>query len=282
MPILQDMPIILTAEELLAAQGRNEPQPAMMAVAQKAIALGQTLFAPAALYEEFEVHSVAGERVTLRAEEQRCRGAEVREGISPAPLLPCSPAPLLPCAPAPLLPCSPAPWHLTIGPKADLLAPAKRLLAAVCTIGPALEARVSELYRAGEPLLSYLLDCAGVLALGKVAEAIRCLAEELATERGWGVSAALSPGSLVGWSIQGQRELCALLPVADIGVRLNAYCVLEPHKSASAVIGMGPGYESHEVGSVCRYCSLRDSCWRRRESEAANRQINKSANHQSG
>ena len=157
---------------------------------------------------------------------------------------------------------------LKIGPHADLLAPAKWLLVTVYTIGPALEARVSELYRAGEPLLSYMLDCAGVMALGMVGERLRCLAEERAAGRGWGVSPALSPGSLVGWPVQGQRELCSLLPLADIGVRLNEYCVLEPHKSVSMVIGLGPGYESHEVGSVCHICALRDTCWRRRESEA--------------
>lgn len=252
MPILRDIPIALTAEELLAAQGRNAPQPALVAAAQKAIALGQALYAPAALYEEFEVLDVTGEQVILRTGEQRRKGAGVQGRIPPAPLLSCSPAPLL---------------RLTVGPKADLLAPAQRLLAAVCTIGPALEARVSELYQAGEPLLSYLLDCAAVLALGKVSEAVRRLAEERAAERGWGVSPALSPGGLVGWPVQGQRELCALLPIADISVRLNDYSVLEPHKSASMVIGLGPGYESHQVGSVCRYCSLRDTCWRRRGGE---------------
>jgi hypothetical protein len=157
---------------------------------------------------------------------------------------------------------------LTVGPKSHLLAPAKRLLAAVYTIGPALETRVGELQRAGDLLLSYMLDCAGVMALGLVGERLRRLAEEQAAGRGWGVGPALSPGGLVGWPVQGQRELCALLPLADIGVQLNRYCVLEPHKSVSLVIGLGPGYESHEVGSVCRYCALRDTCWRRRESEA--------------
>ena len=162
---------------------------------------------------------------------------------------------------------------LTVGPKADLLAPAKRLLAAVYTIGPALEARAGELYRAGEPLLSYMLDCAGVMALGMIGQRLRRLAEERATEHGWGVSPSLSPGGLIGWPVQGQRELCALLPLADIGVRLNEYCVLEPHKSVSMVIGLGPGYESHEVGSVCCYCALRDSCWRRQESEIGKSKI---------
>jgi len=243
MPILRDVAISLTVEELLRAQGRNEHQPELVAAAEDAVALGQPLFEPAAVYDEFEVHDVTEERVHLYIGEQG--------GISPAPLLPCSSAPL----------------GLTIGPKADLLAPAQRLLVAIYTIGPALEGQVSELYRAGEPLLSYMLDCVGVMALGMVGERLRRLAEEQAADRGWGVSPALSPGSLVGWPVQGQRELCALLPLADIGVRLNEYCVLEPHKSVSLVIGLGPGYESHEVGSVCHYCALRDTCWRRREGE---------------
>jgi hypothetical protein len=228
MPILQDVTITFTAEELLAAQGRNEGRPGLVASTEEAIALGQTLFAPVAIYDEFEVRGVAGERVELAVDSA----------------------------------------GLTVGPKADLLAPAQRLLVVVYTIGPALQARVGELYRAGKPLLSYMLDCAGVMALGLIGDRVRRLAGEQAAGRNWGVSPSLSPGSLVGWPVQGQRELCALLPLADIGVRLNKYCVLEPHKSVSMVIGLGAGYGSHEVGSVCDYCALKDSCWRRRRSEA--------------
>ena len=234
MPILQDVTITFTAEELLAAQGRNEGRPGLMASTEEAIALGQTLFAPVAIYDEFEVRYVAGERVELAVDTASLTGSA----------------------------------GLAVGPRAHLLSPAKRLLAAVYTIGPALETRVGELQRAGDLLLSYMLDCAGVMALGLVGERLRRLAEEQAAGRNWGVGPALSPGGLVGWPVQGQRELCALLPLADIGVRLNKYCVLEPYKSVSLVIGLGPGYESHEVGSVCRYCALRDTCWRHRESEA--------------
>ena len=260
MPILQDVTITFTAEELLAAQGRNEGRPGLVASTEEAIALGQTLFAPVAVYDEFEVRSVAGARVELAvgaaSSENMYEAAASSHDVAAASLTGSA--------------------GLTVGPKAHLLAPAKRLLAAVYTIGPALETRVGELQRAGDLLLSYMLDCAGVMALGLVGERLRRLAEEQAAAAssharsggGWGVSPSLSPGSLVGWPVQGQRELCALLPLADIGVRLNKYCVLEPHKSVSLVIGLGPGYESHEVGSVCRYCALRDTCWRRRESEA--------------
>jgi hypothetical protein len=239
MSILQDVTIAFTAEELLEAQGRNDGRPALIAAAEEAITMGQTLFAPAAVYDAFEVREVVGERVELAMD-----AASLTEGAG-----------------------------LTVGPKADLLAPAKLLLAAVYTIGPALETRVSELQRSGELMLAYMLDCAGVMALGQVGDRVRRLAAEQAASShvrsggDWGVSPSLSPGSLVGWPVQGQRELCALLPLADIGVRLNPYCVLEPHKSVSMVIGLGPGYGPHEVGSVCDYCALKDSCWRRRESE---------------
>ncbi len=234
MPVLRNIPIALTVNEVLEAQTPRRRRgsglsPAMAEAAQRAIDLAQTLCAPATVYAEFNVQGVTGEHVKVNSP----NGPEKE-------------------------------YSWSIGPHADLLAPATRLLAAVYTIGPALEKRVDALNRAGESLTAYWLDTVGVLALGAVGEALRCIAEEKASERGWGVSAALSPGSLVGWSIQGQRDVCALLPLADISVRLNKHCVLEPHKSASVVVGMGPGYQSHTVGSLCHLCALAGSCWRRR------------------
>ena len=145
------------------------------------------------------------------------------------------------------------------------MAGAARALVAVGTLGPALEERAGALQRQGEPVLSYLLDSAGVLALGAIGEALRCLAEETAAQAGWGLGAALAPGSLVGWALEGQRALCGLLPLDQVGVRLSDYCVLEPHKSFSVLIGLGPGYDARHVGSVCKLCALQDTCWRRRE-----------------
>ena len=154
--------------------------------------------------------------------------------------------------------------RLHIGPKIDLLEPAERVLVSVDTIGPALEKEVERLNARGEILDAYMLDSVGVVALGSVGDALREMAERRAAELGWGVGAALSPGSLVGWPLRGQRELCALLPLETIGVRLSAHYVLEPHKSASMLIGLGPTYPSTRVGSVCRFCSLAETCWRRK------------------
>jgi len=152
---------------------------------------------------------------------------------------------------------------LKIGPHIDLLAPAKEVMVGVRTIGPALEERVNELMQT-DPLLGYMLDSVGVVALGQVGEALHRLAEKRAAERGWHVSPSLAPGSLVGWPMEGQRELFRLIDPSPIGVHLNEQCVMWPYKSGSQLIGLGPGY-GKPMGSVCQFCSLRDHCWRRRD-----------------
>ena len=231
MPILHDIPITLKAEDIIASPNPGHRRPSLLQHAEEAIALGHTLWQPACVYDWFDVLSVEGERATISA-------PNGKEAV------------------------------LHVGPKADLMASARRAIVGVVTVGPALEHKVRELQAAGDSMMSYLLDSAGVVALGAAGEALRCLAEEAAEERGWGVSPSLSPGSLVGWPLRGQHELCGLLPLEQIGVRLTRHAVLEPHKSASGLIGMGPGYESTRVGSVCKYCALQNTCWRRREEPA--------------
>lgn len=228
MPILQNIPISLTVEQVLASQGQRPIRPELRESAEEAIALGQTLWRPRAVYDWFDVRRRQGESVYVAGS----LSSEVA---------------------------------LRVGPKSDLLDHAQRILASVITIGPALEQKVEELQAAGENLKAYLLDCAGVVALGVAGEAIRRLVEETAVSLGWGVSPSLSPGSLVGWPLAGQRELCSLLPLDSIGVKLNSYGVLIPFKSASGIIGLGTGYQATKVGSVCKYCTLQDSCWRRRK-----------------
>jgi len=161
MPTLRDIPVALTAKEIIAAPKTRRINPALLRDAEEAIAVGQTLWQPQAIYEWIDVRQVEGERAILCAS----NGSEA---------------------------------VLNIGPKADLLAPAKRVLVSLITIGPSLEQRVNELQNCGEHMKAYLLDSAGVVALGAAGEALRCLVEDTARELGWGVSPSLSPGSLVG------------------------------------------------------------------------------------
>lgn len=234
MTLQHDFPFILTPEEVALAQYRRRPATipiSLLEAARQAVHLAQTLAAPAAVYDWFPLREVAGREVRL----------DLSSGSR----------------------------QLTVGPHADMLAPARQVLVAVYTIGPALERQVRHLHETGDDLLAFMLDSAGVLALGGIGERLRQQAEEHAARQGWGLSPALAPGSLAGWPVQGQRELCALLPLEEIGVRLNDLCVLEPQKSVSLVIGVGPGYPAAHVGSLCACCALADTCWRRRDDKPA-------------
>jgi len=228
---VRDIPITLTADALLESQvrkGRRAPQSAMARqAAEQAAALALDLARPSAVWDEFAVAGVADETLAL----------QTADGTR----------------------------ELKMGHGASLLGEARRVFVAVWTIGPDLEARATELHQEGDSLLSYMLDAAGVLALGAVGEAVRRIAEGRAAAERWGVSPALSPGSLAGWPVDGQRDLCALLPLGEIGVTLTPYHILRPFKSCSALIGCGPGFPSAHVGALCRYCSLAETCWRRRE-----------------
>jgi len=229
--ILRDIPITLTSEAILESQvrkgHRKSHSPLARQAADMAALMALDLARPAAVWDEFEVAGASDDALVLRTSD----GAR----------------------------------ELKMGQGAAFVREARRVLVAVWTIGPELEMRVNGLHRQGEALLAFMLDTAGVLALGAVGEAVRTTAEQRAAAEGWGVSPALSPGSLVGWAVDGQRDLCALLPLADIGVELSPYCVLRPHKSCSGLIGMGPGFSSAHVGALCRACALADTCWRRRE-----------------
>jgi hypothetical protein len=149
---------------------------------------------------------------------------------------------------------------LHIGIHADLLAFACEALVSVCTIGKALDERVQTLVADNRLFESYLLDTAGVIALGAAGEPISRIIDEKAARRGWGVSRALSPGSLVGWTISDQKALCALLDLTAIGVAVTAAGILTPQKSGSGLVGIGPDYTAKCAGSTCQFCELRHTC----------------------
>lgn len=151
--------------------------------------------------------------------------------------------------------------ELNMGDNACLLEKAEEAVIYVTTIGGKLEKAVNELSRRGNWELGYWLDCAGVLALNAVDREVWTLVESLAEQEGYGVGMSLSPGSLKGWPVEEQRGLCSLLDTNRVGVSVNASYLLVPYKSASNLIGMGPGYNSARVLPACDYCVSEGNCW---------------------
>ena len=148
----------------------------------------------------------------------------------------------------------------TLGRHANLLEAARLAFVAVVTIGPQLEAESRELRATRKALDSLMLDEAGVFPVGKLIERARSIVELDAAARGWGVGAELAPGQLSEWSIAEQILIGRLLDLKSIGVRVTDSGMLVPQKSASLMVGIGPGYESSEVRSPCEYCELNETC----------------------
>lgn len=149
---------------------------------------------------------------------------------------------------------------LTLGSHSDLLRRAEIGLVSVSTIGAALDKKIRELNTEKDYLDAYIYDCMGLLALSKVGDAIKNVAESEAERYGWGVSPSLSPGSLNGWALEEQNKLCSILDLERIRMKKNGGGVLSPFKSVSNLIGLGPGYNSGKVGSDCRVCANRNIC----------------------
>ncbi len=153
--------------------------------------------------------------------------------------------------------------RLHLGRHAHLMDEADLACVAVCTIGGALEQEARELMATGRNLDGYMLGEAGVFALDAVMTRVRRLAEAEAAGRGWGVGAELAPGQLSGWALSEQKALCGHVDVTAIGVSLTEAGMLVPQKSASLLIGIGPGYTATTVGSPCEFCANQATCsWR--------------------
>lgn len=136
---------------------------------------------------------------------------------------------------------------------------ARYALISVYTTGPELERESIEASARGDLLAAYFLDIIGLIVLDRTGQAVKAMAEDQARQLGWGVSPFLSPGSIHGWDLKEQTNLCSLLPLERINVQIQDD-ILSPFKTVSCLIGMGPGYEATQVGSTCQVCSNRHSC----------------------
>ena len=230
MPIHRDIPIHMTAAEVMTAVSRGRRDASWMAApAAKAIEQAMRLIDPVVVFDWVTVTDVEGEGVWV-----------------------------IPAAGG-------NPLQLRLGPHAGLMEGARVALASINSIGGRLDDEIKRLNAQGDALEGYLLDCVGVVALSKVGDAAARMAEDRAREMGWAVGARLAPGSLVGWDTARQTEICDLLPLEAADIRLTDSGLIVPFKSASGLIGVGPGYRETRVGSVCGLCRLKDSCWRRKD-----------------
>ena len=138
---------------------------------------------------------------------------------------------------------------------------------AVCTIGEALEQRVSVLWEARELALASMLDSVGSGAVESLAEYVNDLlcAQGLPALR---VTNRVSPG-YGDWDVAEQQRLFQLCATDAIGVTLNAACMMTPGKSISLMVGAGPQARVDHYFSQCARCWMRDCAYRRTPARAS-------------
>lgn len=142
-------------------------------------------------------------------------------------------------------------------PLADVFPLANELALFAVTLGAKTSERIIKLFEAGDYALGGVLDAAASEAAELAAEHIT--RKTLGKARHAGHAGAhtqalrYSPG-YCGWNLTGQRALFAALEPAKIGITLTDSCLMEPVKSISGVIVMGP-VGIHDFDDEYAFCA---------------------------
>jgi hypothetical protein len=144
-------------------------------------------------------------------------------------------------------------------PLEEIVPGAERLALFVVTLGDAVSREITGLFRTNDPALGYMLDAIASERADRAAELVgehflSRLVEDRSPQPATRVL-AYSPG-YCGWHITGQRKLFDFLRPEEIGVRLNASCLMQPLKSVSGVLVAG-AREIHSFNNDYDFC---DNC----------------------
>ena len=133
---------------------------------------------------------------------------------------------------------------------------------AVCTIGAALERRVTELWDARELPLASMLDSVGSGAVESLAEYVNDVLCQHGLAAGLKVTNRISPG-YGDWDVGEQRAIFRLCRGEPVGVALNDACFMTPGKSISLLAGAGRAARVDHYFSQCARCWMGDCAYRR-------------------
>ena len=140
------------------------------------------------------------------------------------------------------------------------------LACAVCTLGPRLEQRVTELFASRQASLALSLDRLGnvlLLALGRLMQD-RLFADT--ARRGLSMAGELRAGD-PGLALDAQGAVLRLAQASEIGVTLTSGQVMRPVKTTSMVLGVGIDLPPARW-SRCDHCPSRPNCRVARQADA--------------
>jgi hypothetical protein len=140
-------------------------------------------------------------------------------------------------------------------PRSDIFKGLEKVVFCVCTIGPALEERVTALSKAGDMLAAVVLDAIGSAAAEATARYANGRIEEAADAIGLKTSCRASPG-YGDWDVSEQKNLFELVPAGMIGVTLTESSMMVPRKSISFAVHMAEEPVRLRSEGSCRNCDM--------------------------
>lgn len=151
--------------------------------------------------------------------------------------------------------------HLSLGKVVfDMLKQAESAAAFLCTAGKTISLRSRQLMENGDILEGYVVDVIGSLTVEKAMDVIhhKYLKKEC-DGKGVRFSNRYSPG-YCEWHVSDQQVLFRLFPEDFCHVSLTPSSLMQPIKSISGIIGIGPSIRFSKY--TCSKCDIKDCIYR--------------------
>ncbi|MCG6187904.1 vitamin B12 dependent-methionine synthase activation domain-containing protein [Maribellus maritimus] len=121
----------------------------------------------------------------------------------------------------------------------------------VCTAGSEISEHSKKMIKEGDALAGYIFDTIGSLIVEKAVDNIQEWLKNKMAPRRLNISDRFSPG-YCNWDVSEQQKLFSLLPPQFCGITLSSSSLMNPIKSVSGIIGIGP--ELKQKGYQCNWC----------------------------
>ena len=129
----------------------------------------------------------------------------------------------------------------------------------LCTAGPDISKVSKRLMDEKDLLAGYVLDVIGSIVVEKAMDNIQEQFGNVMNASGYKITNRYSPG-YCGWKTSEQFVLFRIFPEDFCGVRLTESAMMDPIKSISGIIGIGPHVEYHEYH--CDLCDVVNCIYR--------------------
>lgn len=147
------------------------------------------------------------------------------------------------------------------GEIAGFMAGAQRIAVFLVTVGEEISRRSTGIRQAGDGFGSWVVDAFGSWAAEAAADALmQRLANHL--HSGEALTLRYSPG-YCGMQMQEQQNLFSLIDAGAVGVTLLPSLLMQPLKSISGLVGIGPEDAISDTRSACDRCPQIDCHMRR-------------------